>query len=361
MDNGNLKLFNHSKKNQLKPRIQGYRCKSKMKKHLKMQQGVIMAPNKNLSEVNVVMDQNPSKKEDFQKPQKSAKKKIAEARKWTNVSLALSLVMLVISILHTIHLFDLTREIRNAETHYVQPFPEFIPAITDLVNETKKEIIIFQDVTSFGLFSDPYNYQEFIHALWKKSNDGKKIRLTAYNPRLTHECRANQFGVSISDTIPDEIKDKEFSVHVKSKLKKTYDKFIMFSFGSEDKHGALKEDFKQLNEIRDRILFGCKDLKQTDSIVSFRVFNMAIDSMTYYIDRILSKNVSIYESSKFHSMHYWFRDGKEVIFALPRHKTNDEVAFRTTNGNFITHIKGLIKMDMDTNNFDIRKKFCSKK
>jgi len=33
VDNGNLKLFNHSKKNQLKPRIQGYRCKSKMKKH----------------------------------------------------------------------------------------------------------------------------------------------------------------------------------------------------------------------------------------------------------------------------------------------------------------------------------------
>ncbi|MCL2289825.1 MAG: hypothetical protein FWC34_03860 [Bacteroidetes bacterium] len=338
-----------------------------------------MAPNKNLSgiqeanpksEVNEAMEQNLSKKTDFQKPQKTAKKKFTVAMRWTNVSLVLSVIMFAIAGYHTYHMIIHTRKLEdlanNAETRFVRTFPDFIPQITGLVKEADKKIIIFKDQTSFGLFSSPKEYQDYIHALLRKAQDGKKIIITAYDEGLRFKCRAQQFGVS--DTISEEIQDKQFKEHLlkEKKIKKAYEHFITFSFGEEGetKYGALANDFKKLNEIRDRIMFGgSEDLKKQKTIVPFKVFNLAMDSMAYYLEMILCRydcNVSIYESSKYHNMHYWLKDDKVVIFAFPRHKSAEEVAFRTTNGNFLEHIGALNEIDMKEDNPDIKKKIFPK-
>lgn len=286
-------------------------------------------------------------------------KQLIEARRWTIISLILSIGMMAFAVVQSIQLVrvadrlevqhnntsDLLENTKaifdNTATHYIDDFPTFLPKISQLISNAKEEIIIFQDVTGYGLFSSPDKFQEYIDILWKKAHDGKKISLISYNAELSYQCRSEQFGVA--DISSKEEQNDKFEKHISNSLQQTYDNFINFKFGEEN-FGSLSTHLKELNKIRDRIMFGNrKYVKEKAPIVSFDVFNQALDSMAYYLEKALcgTNQVSIYESARLHNIHYWLIDNTEAVFAFPRHLAAVEVGYRTRDGNFLNYLRSL--------------------
>src|SRR5260221_3807395 len=94
----------------------------------------------------------------------------------------LELVTLVLAILALaagiIHLLELRKTAEALSTRFIGKFPLFLPAIIDLINEGRKEVIIACDVAGYGAFTDPGNGLAYRQALERQVQRGCRVELT---------------------------------------------------------------------------------------------------------------------------------------------------------------------------------------
>lgn len=81
----------------------------------------------------------------------------------------------------------------SASTKFIGAFPENIPEVTKIVESTQTELIIVNDFVGYGHYSAPSKFDDYLNALIKLKNSGKKITIIVYDDETANDARLKQF------------------------------------------------------------------------------------------------------------------------------------------------------------------------
>jgi hypothetical protein len=195
---------------------------------------------------------------------------------------------------------------RLGATRFVGVFPANMPAINDLITNTKDELVVACDFTNYGSFSYPRAYEEYQGHLHDLLGDGKKVQILCYDKDTEEKARADQFAYSPND-------------------KGTTQAFLAFTqtprwvayfkrYPAKTKPGDWQGFSKMMSESN-------ADCKK----------------------EIRSRNGNIEEIDKKLPVFVWIRDGEEAIFSFYTSGSGSrEMSFRTRDAQFIQVLRDLI-------------------
>ncbi len=189
----------------------------------------------------------------------------------TVLALALAIYHLTLSKLTD----ETVQKIKNAvSTQYVGTFPGNMKAITEILSQTRKSLIIVTDVPAYGCYSNPEDHQKYRQILENlaKPDGGIKIRMVFYSKHKRHESDKDQFANETFDKI---------------KKRSTYKHFFEYWKG--------------------------KKVEPRDTLGFYKMLNQ---ENTDFEDRFSKFPVDIYYTSKDLPVFMWLRDSTEVVFSF---------------------------------------------
>jgi hypothetical protein len=85
------------------------------------------------------------------------------------VGFILAIIAIGVGLVHLFEIRHAPHDVRAVQaglsTRYLGPFPKFLPAITNIVNSSNKQLVIFCDFPGYGDFSDPRGALEYYEAI----------------------------------------------------------------------------------------------------------------------------------------------------------------------------------------------------
>lgn len=122
--------------------------------------------------------------------------------KGRTVVAAASMIGLIVLIAYIVSI-DVPRAAQRArlsalgeQTQYVNEFPRNIPAITELIEETRLGLLIVSDFCAYGHYSNPAAYAAYKETLIKQRAAGVDIEMHIYDRRRANESTAEQFDLA---------------------------------------------------------------------------------------------------------------------------------------------------------------------
>ena len=286
------------------------------------------------------------------------KKRVNRIKSWiknsVNLIAVITIVLSVISISLTWH--EANKETKKLEeqtsqlekitstlpTRCIGRFPYFISDINDLLENVISEnfskennIVIFQDVLTYGLYSNPKEYERLVSNLLKLRSRRYKVSIFVYNDELKDKNRLVQFCNRMSDDVFHMQEEEKCNLLQKELVKDSiYNTFIEYPFGDND--GNI---LYELRNIRD-------DLREVPSLTYGKFFEMLDEMENIIHNDVFSTekydNFNIIECKVKFNVHCW-SNGKNTIFSLPRCYEADEIGFITRDADFLDYIQTMYK------------------
>ena len=194
---------------------------------------------------------------------------------------------------------SLTAITESISTQYVGEFPHHLPKITALLAKATRSVEILSDVPGYGHYSSPQQYFSYRNTIQQLAvTQNVNIRMAFYTQDLAKKAAVDAFG-------------DDFSAICKTEAFRTYKKTNTKDIGSIDDFYKLIIELDYLNCKRD-----FEDMAGIEVIW-------------------IKEPVQIY---------FWIVDGLEAVFSIATSGLDPvEVAFTTTDANFITILQALIK------------------
>jgi hypothetical protein len=257
-----------------------------------------------------------------------------------------TLLTVIALILSAIQMYQANKFTESISTRYIGEFPGTLKNINALLHQAKSDVIIFQDVSTFGAYSNPSEFHEYLSTIRSLADHNVNITLVVYHPKLRERTREKQFIGSEKIREYEKLKktnkkyayfkrDSIFMENMKEKGNlKVHHTFLNYSFGQEN---INKHPFIILDKI--------KEIEKKDSL-TYTQHYAVLDSMNHCIENNILKNDKItieYVRSR-HIMNCWLIDNHKAIFGYPSGYNNaNEIAFITQDGNIIEYILKMYK------------------
>ncbi len=291
------------------------------------------------------------------------------------LSLASIIVAAGFSLYQTFQLKNQTDQLKNQTNHLQEitqslptrclgKFPDFMNEINQLLEETIKDnttnkdtIVIFQDVLTYGLYSNPAEFERLISNILELRNKGYYIKIFIYNKKRKIQNRLIQFCNDKNldyENLTDEQIEKALLDTVAQNEK--FSTFAKYPFGESSKNNQ----FLEIRYRRDSLLTQFQ--KNSKTITKKQLF-ILLDEMSNVIYQILLpesynhsaklKNLIIINCDIKFNIHCW-SNGKATIFSLPRYSKADELGFSTRDPEFFRYIE-YMREDNEKNKANFKK------
>jgi hypothetical protein len=245
----------------------------------------------------------------------------------------------------------------SISTRYVEQFPTSMTKINELLNEAKKEIIIFEDVLGYGLFSNPEKFHEYLTILDKAASNNKKIEIVVYNSELNFRTRQMQHIGSDSIELFNELKrdgkiqeannlrDKIFTRKTKRdpEFKEMLSVFRKHIFAND--YEGKYNSYPALDKIKEKL--------KNDNL-TFIDFYDVLEEMNKCIETILTRgednkrpNVKIHYVAMQNVMNCWAIDKDKAICGFVGNIKSSEIDFATHDPKLIEYIYSELLKNVD--------------
>ena len=214
------------------------------------------------------------------------------------------------------HITGAVRELDDQlSTQRLDVFPNFMPAIVDLLRKAKHEVVICCDHPAYGVFSNRRAYENYANTIRSKIEQGIPVSLLCNNPLRRAQLHAGQ--IAIQDGWEAWQSDPKMSAFIAE-------------YGSPEQHAAYATDPESIAEAD-----FLKLLDKADERALREAFCTAAPDDTITTDQVLP-------------LYFWMVDGQtqhaKAVFALaPLASGALEVGFRTEDPGLIGALNGIYK------------------
>ena len=244
----------------------------------------------------------------------------------------------------TTELSDAIDYVKNSvPTHYIGEFPSFIKEINEVLTKAQKKIIIFEDVLTYGAYSNPAEFHKLITVLLEKAGKNVQITIVVYDSTLYRKTRAVQFIGLENMPKYKELKQKNEkrannvidSIYRKKLDTKILENFLQYDFVGDKE----KTNFRELDKIKNNLKgISIESLKYNDHF-------QTLVSMGEYIQRRFDDaNITIISTKTPHVMNCWLVDDNKVVFGFPSNSDAKEISFYTEDKHIIEYVKKMLEL-----------------
>lgn len=188
---------------------------------------------------------------------------------------------------------------RSLSTRYIGEFPDYIPEIVDLIENARKEVLIFCDFPAYGHFSNHATWLNYRHAIELKSLNQVRLSLMCLTEGGRYKLNHEQF----------------------SKAEQGW------------------EEWKREQKVRDQIhslLQSHKCAKTIDEISREEFVNLLEETNKQMLNGALARAETL-EVDGYMPLYFWLVDKKEAIFAIPSFSgEHTEYGFSTSDPKLIS-------------------------
>jgi len=270
-----------------------------------------------------------------------------EKKDTTKILTIIGLLLTLVALGFSIDQYKKAKELTDSiSTRYIGEFPKHLSDINKMIDKAEKEIIIFQDVIGYGIFSQPKEFHKFMTTLVQKNAIPITIKVCIYTSKLYEETREYQFigfedaynykKLKNSDSsAASEMREKLFiKKKNENKFKKSrYENFVNF----------FSKNAGNLNYDKDSVIYKIVTGLPSYENITYDVFNDALSKIQNYLFLYCKEYLkfSIEPVDRMHVMNCWMIDGKKAIFGFPINYNADEITFTTNDAHITKYVSDM--------------------